>query len=253
MLTCRIIPLLLLRGGALVKTVRFHNYTYVGDAINTARIFNELEVDELTFLDIDATRAARSPDFSLMADIADECFMPLSYGGGIRTIDDFKRTINIGFEKVVVNSYALERPKFISEAASLFGSQSVIASIDVRRTFWGKYEVFSASGTCNTKRNPVAWANELESLGAGEILLTSIDREGTWSGFDVELIHSVTSSVSVPVIAHGGAGTLGHIATAIKDGGASAIALGSLVVFQRKDMGVLVNFPDKDELKRHLA
>jgi len=248
MLRTRIIPAMLLRNESLVKTIRFGKFTYVGDPCNTVRIFNELEVDELLFLDITATREKRSPNLKILAEIADECFMPLCYGGGINSIDQAKSIFDIGFEKVAINSYATERPEFVSELAKHYGNQAVIASIDVQRGFLGKQLVHTCSGRKRTKLNPVAWAKELELRGAGEILLTSIDREGTWDGFDLELIKSITDAVSIPVIAHGGAGSLKHISDAVKLGGASAVALGSMVVFQKKGMGVLVNFPELDKV-----
>ncbi|MBI4375239.1 MAG: imidazole glycerol phosphate synthase subunit HisF [Elusimicrobia bacterium] len=249
MLRTRIIPVLLLRNESLVKTLRFDRFTYVGDPCNTVRIFNELEVDELLFLDITATLERRTPNLRVLAEIANECFMPLGYGGGIASLADAKAVFDIGFEKIALNSYAMENPRFIGELAAQYGSQAVIASIDVKKDFWGSYRVMTRSGTKDARREPVEWAQELESLGAGEILLTSIDREGTWDGFDLELINSVTNAVSIPVIAHGGAGAVGHIADVVQRAGASAVALGSMVVFQKKGMGVLVNFPDDRELR----
>ena len=249
MMRPRIILALLLRNESLVKTVRFDEFTYVGDPCNIVRIFNELEVDELLLLDIMATREKRLPNFNVLTDIASECFMPLGYGGGVRTLDHAKSIFDIGFEKIVVNTYAVEQPEFISQVAKHYGSQAVIASIDVKKSFWGTDTVRIHAGKKNTHRNPVEWAVELERLGAGEILLTSIDREGTWAGFDLDLVKLVTSRVSIPVIAHGGAGSVEHIGEAIHQGGASAVALGSMVVFQKKGMGILVNFPDEKELE----
>lgn len=253
MLRTRVIPALLLRDASLVKTVRFRKFTYVGDPCNTVRIFNELEVDELVFLDISATREQRSPNFELLADIANECFMPLAYGGGIRRFEDAERILRSGFEKVIVNSHIEENPSFISELAAHFGSQAVIASIDVRADALGHDRVYTRSGTRNTHRAPVAWAREVESRGAGEILLTSIDREGTWAGFDLPLVRSVTGAVRIPVVAHGGAGCLDHIAQVVDEAGASAVALGSMVVFQKKGCGVLVNFPEPGQLAGKLG
>jgi len=247
MLRTRVIPLLLLRNESLVKTVHFGKFTYVGDPCNTVRIFNELEVDELLFLDITATREKRSPNLKMLTDIANECFMPLGYGGGVCTLVHAQSIFDIGFEKIVVNTYAVEQPEFISQVAKHYGSQAVIASIDVKKSFWGKDTVRIYAGKKNTHHNPIEWAVELERLGAGEILLTSIDREGTWDGFDLDLVKLVTSRVNIPVIAHGGAGSVEHIGEAVHQGGASAVALGSIVVFQRKEMGVLVNFPGKEE------
>ena len=249
MLRTRVIPALLLRDESLVKTVRFGKFTYVGDPCNTVRIFNELEVDELVFLDITATTEQRTPNLELLADIANECFMPLGYGGGIRSVEQAQAILRIGFEKIVVNSHAVENPDFITQLSRRFGSQAVIVSIDVKRSALGRHHVYTRAGTRNEHLDPVEWAQRAEALGAGEILLTSIDREGTWAGFDVELVRSVTTAVRIPVIAHGGAGRLSDIRTAVVQGGASAVALGSMVVFQKKGMGVLVNFPDAAQLE----
>jgi cyclase len=250
MLRTRIIPCLLLRNESLVKTVRFGKYGYIGDPLNTCRIFNELEVDELAFLDVTASREKREPNFKILQEISNECFMPLSYGGGIRNIATAEKVLSIGFEKIILNTYPFENPEIISELARAFGSQSVIVAIDVRRGAWGRYRVFSLAGTVNRKRDPVDWAKEVERLGAGEILLTAINREGTWQGFDIELTSQVADAVTIPVIAHGGAGSIGHIGEVVKIGNASAVALGSMVVYQAKGLGVLVNFPDRISLER---
>ncbi|MBL8344043.1 MAG: imidazole glycerol phosphate synthase subunit HisF [Rubrivivax sp.] len=253
MLRTRVIPALLVRDESLVKTVRFGKFTYVGDPCNTVRIFNELEVDELVFLDITATRQRRPPNLSLLADIANECFMPLGYGGGIQTFEHAQAILKLGFEKVIVNSGAVDNPGLITELAEHFGRQAVIVSIDVKRDLLGRQRVRTHSGTRNSGRDPVEWAQEAERLGAGEILLTSIDREGSWEGFDIELVKSVTSTVQVPVIAHGGGGTLAHVGEVVHRAGASAVALGSMVVFQKRGMGVLVNFPSPVELEGALG
>lgn len=252
MLRTRVIPALLLRNESLVKTVRFDKFTYVGDPANTVRIFNELEVDELLFLDITASRENRSPNLKVLADIANECFMPLGYGGGIRSLDQAKAVFDIGFEKVAINTQAAVNSALITEIATHYGSQAVIASIDVKQGLFGGQTVRTLGGKCNTRRDPVAWAKEVEKMGAGEILLTSIDREGTWEGFDLDLVRRVTDAVSIPVIAHGGAGNVEHIGQVVRDANASAVALGSMVVFQKKGMGVLVNFPSPAQLKEVL-
>lgn len=245
MLRTRIIPALLLRNESLVKTIRFDKFTYVGDPANTVRIFNELEVDELLFLDITASRENRGPNLKVLADIANECFMPLGYGGGISSLDQAKAVFDIGFEKVAINTHAAAQPGLISKLAEHYGSQAVIVSIDVRKGLFGGQTVRTLSGKQNTRRDPVSWAREVEQMGAGEILLTAMDKEGTWDGFDLDLIKRVTDAVSIPVIAQGGAGSLEHIRQVVKQSHASAVALGSMVVFQKKGMGVLVNFPDK--------
>ena len=205
MLKTRVIPCLLLKDESLVKTVKFGKYGYIGDTINTVRIFNELEVDELIFLDINATKQKKSPNIKILQEIADECFMPLAYGGGIRTIEDAKKIFSIGIEKIVINSYAMEKPEFINELAQYFGNQSIIGSIDVKKNIFGKYEVYTHSGSKKAKINPVEWAVKLEKLGAGELILTSIAREGTWKGYDTEITKEVSESVRIPVIANGGA------------------------------------------------
>lgn len=254
MLRVRVMPTLLLRDESLVKTRQFGSYRYIGDPANTVRIFNELEVDELVFLDITATIERRSPNHSVLRDIADECFMPLAYGGGIRSVDDAKGVFDIGFEKVVVNTVAVERPGLVTELAERYGSQAVVASIDVKRSWFRRaLEVRTHGGRRRAPVSPVEWACELERRGAGEILLSAIDREGTWQGFDVELIRNVSDAVSIPVIAHCGAGSVADIGRAVRVGGASAVALGSMVVFQKQDMGVLVNFPERLVLERELA
>ena len=253
MLRPRVIPALLLRNESLVKTTRFGHFTYVGDPCNTVRIFNELEVDELVFLDITATRDARSPNLSLLADIANECFMPLAYGGGIRRFEDAEAIFRLGFEKVIVNSFAFHQPQLISRISTHFGSQAVIVSIDVKRNLFGRNKVYARAGTVNTSRDPIEWAQEVESLGAGEILLTSIDREGTWQGFDLDLVGGVATAVNIPVIAHGGAGNLADLGKVVNQASASAVAVGSMVVFQKKGMGVLVNFPDAADIAKAFA
>ena len=250
MLKTRVIPCLLLRNESLVKTVQFNKFGYIGDPANTCRIFNELEVDELAFMDITASKEIREPNYKILCEIANECFMPLSYGGGIRSIQMAEKIFNIGFEKIVLNSYPFEYPNIISELSQAFGSQSIIIAIDVKKNFFGKYETFSLSGTVNQKKKPVDWAKEVQNLGAGEILLTSIDHEGTWEGFDLDLTKQVADAVSIPVIANGGAGNVEHIGEACNIGHASAVAIGSMVVYQKQGMGVLVNFPDKENLSK---
>jgi cyclase len=248
MLRTRVIPALLVQNGCLVKTVRFGRFVYVGDPCNTVRIFNELEVDELFIFDINASRKKQKPDFKLIADIANECFMPLGYGGGIDSLDQAKILFDIGVEKLAINTAAIEKPSLINQIAEKYGSQAVVVPIDVRKNIFGKNSVYIRGGKKNTKLDPISWAKEIEKRGAGEIFLTSIDREGTWNGFDYELVKRVTDSVSIPVIAHGGAGSLKHIEKVVRESNASAVALGSMVVFQKKGMGVLVNFPSQKSL-----
>lgn len=246
----RVIPCLQMAGERLVKTVKFSIKNYVGDPINTIKIFNDLEVDELCFLDITASGESRSPDFKLLRQIADECFMPLSYGGGINSFDTAKDIFSIGFEKIVLNTAAVKHPKLIREIAEHFGSQAVIAAVDVRKNFLGRYQAITNNGREKVAVSAIEWAQRLESEGAGEILLTSIDRDGTWKGYDISITESVAGAVSIPVIANGGCGTVEHLAEVIKKG-ASAAAVGSMVIFQNKDMGVLINYP-VHEIRRAL-
>ncbi|PCJ78505.1 MAG: imidazole glycerol phosphate synthase subunit HisF [Flavobacteriales bacterium] len=245
----RVIPVLLLKNAGLVKTVKFKEPKYVGDPLNAVKIFNEKEVDELVFLDITATVKNMPPPLKLLSEIASECFMPFCYGGAIRTIEDIKQITNSGVEKVSINNYAVENPDFIEKAATIFGSSTIVISIDVKKNFWGKYEVYTKGGKNNTKLDPVKFAVEMNKRGAGEILLNSIDRDGTQAGFDIELVKKVSCEVDVPVIACGGSGSVEHLAEAIKDGGASAVAAGSQFVFHGKHRAVLINYPSQQELK----
>lgn len=249
MLRTRVIPCLQLIDESLVKTVKFGNHGYIGDPINTVRIFNELEVDELCFLDIRATLEKRPPNFEVLHQIADECFMPLSFGGGVRDAETAKKILSIGFEKIVLNTAAFENKKLVSEIANHSGNQSLIGSIDVKKNIWGKYQVYICDGTKKIDMDPIEWAQELETLGVGELLVTSMDNDGTWKGFDIEIISKIANSVRIPVIANGGAGNISHIEDAVKNSKVSAVALGSMVVYQAKGLGVLVNFPDRKKLE----
>ncbi|OPY79864.1 MAG: Imidazole glycerol phosphate synthase subunit HisF [Syntrophorhabdus sp. PtaU1.Bin153] len=248
MLKTRVIPLLLLKDQGLVKTVNFKDPKYVGDPINAVRIFNEKEVDELIFLDTTATFEKRRPNFRLISDIASECFMPFGYGGGIRNLDDVKTLFNIGVEKVVINSYAAEDPHFVESAAQQFGNQSIIVSIDFRRHILGKYSVYVYGGKLKTKYDPVEFSKLMEEMGTGEIILTSIDRDGTMKGYDIEMIKKVTRSVGIPLVASGGAGSIADFRDAVNKGGASAVAAGSLFVFQGRHRAVLINYPSAKEI-----
>ncbi len=249
----RVIPCLLLKRGGLVKTVRFRRPNYVGDPINAVRIFNDKQVDELTFLDITASLENRSPDYDLIRRIAGEAFMPIAYGGGVRNVDDIRRIIQTGVEKVVINSQAAVNRSFLRAAADQVGSQSIVASIDVRRRLFGRYEVFSHSGTRPTGKDPVTYAQEMADAGAGEIVLNSIDRDGAMRGYDISLLQSVTSAVSIPVIALGGASCMEDFHAAIHQGGASAVAAGSLFVYRGKHRAVLITYPEKTVLNSTLA
>ena len=248
----RVIPTLLLKNESLVKTTKFNNFNYIGDPCNTIRIFNELEVDELMLLDITASKEGKEPNYSLLKDIASECFMPLSYGGGVRSVEQARQIFKIGFEKICINSVALDDINIVSAISEEFGAQAVVGSIDYKKPFFGKVQVFNSSKNKFTGKNVVDWAKTLTDAGVGEILLTAIEKEGTWNGYDIEMIKQVTSSINIPVIAHGGCGKLSDIRTAVYEGGASAVAMGNIVVYQKKGMGVLVNFPDPNQLKGYI-
>jgi cyclase len=254
-LQTRVIPVLLLLDKGLVKTIRFENPTYIGDPINAVHIFNEKEVDELIFLDITSAKRSNTPDvhklydipFDLVRNISEECSMPLAFGGGVRTIGDIQQILATGVEKVVLNSSAVENSKLISSAAERFGNQSIVVSIDVKRKTNGMYEVFSHGGKKQTGLDPVTHARNVVSHGAGEILINTIDRDGTMQGYDLDLIHRVASALTVPVIACGGAGNPGHFSDAIS-AGASAVAAGSMFVFHGRRRAVLISYPDRSEL-----
>lgn len=245
----RIIPCLLLKNSGLVKTQKFKNPKYLGDPINIVRIFNDKEVDELLFLDICATKDSKSINYDMIFDIASECFMPLSYGGGIKSIEEIRKLLRIGVEKVAINSSTINNPNLVIEAAKIFGSSTIIASIDVKKNFLGKYEVYINGGSINTKIDPVIHAKKMQDLGAGEILINSIDRDGTMNGYDVKLIEMVSNAVNTPVIACGGAGNIQDLKDAVKIGKASAVAAGSMFVFQGPHKAVLISYPTQDELR----
>lgn len=247
----RVIPCLLLRGTGLVKTVRFGDPKYVGDIINAVRIFNDKEVDEIIILDIEAHAGRGRINWELVTKAAGEAFMPMCYGGGVRSVDEIKRLFKAGIEKVSVNTGAHEDPRLLESAARTFGSQSIVAGIDVKKNLFGRYVVVSHGGERKQATDVVAWAKTVERAGAGEILLNSVDRDGTQAGYDLELVRQVTSAVSIPVIACGGAGKLEHFAQAIRSG-ASAVAAGSLFVFHGPHRAVLITYPARGELVKWL-
>jgi len=244
----RVIPVLLLKDAGLCKTQKFKNPKYVGDPINAVKIFNDKEVDELVFLDITASLENKEPPYKLLSEIAGECFMPLCYGGGITSLDVIRRIITLGVEKISLNTIAAENPDVVKQASDMFGRSTIVVSIDAKKNFWGKHEVFIKGGSINTGIPVVRLAVELNKMGAGEIILNSIDRDGMMNGYDLELLHSVSKEVNIPVIACGGAGNTSHFAEAIQRG-ASAVAAGSMFVFHGKHRGVLINYPGQQELK----
>jgi Imidazoleglycerol-phosphate synthase len=250
MLLPRVIPVLLLSGKGLVKGVQFDSHSYIGDPINTVQIFNAKEVDELIFLDITATAEGRIPSLEMIQRIADQCLMPFSVGGGIKTIKDIRDILSAGAEKVCINTAAMEDPAIIRQAADNFGRQSIIVSIDVRPDKNGVYGVYSRCGTKKTGADVVATARQMEEQGAGEIMLNSIDRDGTMIGYDLPLLQQVCPAVTIPVIACGGAGNNAHLREALEVGHASAAAAGSMFVFHGKRRAVLISYPDKEEMQK---
>jgi len=248
----RVIPCLLLKNTGLVKTTRFADPVYLGDVINVVKLFNDMEADELGILDVTATREGRRPSFGLLAKVAANAFMPLSYGGGVADLEDIHKILALGFEKVIIGSRAVDEPTLIDQAARAVGSQSVVVSIDVKRHLSAHYEVYSHGGKRRTRTNPVDFAGQAEQRGAGEILLTAIDRDGTMTGYDLDLIRAVSEAVTVPVIASGGAGHIRHFGEAARSG-ASAVAAASLFVFHGPRRAVLISFPTREQLERVLA
>jgi cyclase len=238
----RVIPVLLLDRGGLVKTFKFRDPTYLGDPINAVRILNEKEVDELIFLDISATRDGQGPDFGLIERIASEAFMPFAYGGGVQTVEHALRLFSLGVEKVVLNTAARRSPQLVSEIAKQAGRSSVVVSVDVKNSFFGKRRVYDHAGAADGESDPVTFVRSMEAYGAGEVVLSSVDREGTMDGYDTELIGQVARAVGIPVIALGGSGSLLHMSQAVH-AGASAVAAGSMFVFHGRRRAVLITYP----------
>lgn len=251
MIRPRIIPILLLNNTGLYKTQKFSDPKYIGDPINAIRIFNEKEVDELAFLDIAATVNGKEPNLAVLRDIASECFMPLSFGGGINSVEMIREILNVGVEKVAINTAAVQRPSLITEAARFFGNSTIVVSIDAKKNMLGKYIVYINGGREKTNLNPVDWAKESERHGAGEILLNSIDQDGMMQGYDWKLIKSVTDAVAIPVIVAGGAGGIDDFVRAINECHVSAVAAGSYFVFQGKHRAVLITYPSRSEVNHH--
>ena len=244
----RIIPCLLLKNNGLVKTRKFSDPVYIGDPINAVRIFNEKEADELIFLDIDASKNKREPSLSTIRNIASECFMPFSYGGGVENLKQIEDIIFCGAEKIIINSNSFLKKGLVEEAAKKFGSSTIVAAIDVRKKMFDNYYVYILGGTVNTGIKVTEYARRMEAEGAGEIFLNLIDRDGTMEGYDIGLIKSVSEAVNIPVVACGGAGKLSDFSDAVNLGGASAVSAGSFFVFHGKRRAVLITYPSFDEI-----
>lgn len=249
MLIPRVIPCLLLRGKGLVKGTHFKDHRYIGDPINAVQIYNTMGADELLFLDISATAENRIPDLQLIQKISDQCLMPFGVGGGIKSVEDARAILKAGAEKVCINTAAFERPELVSEIANTFGNQSVVVSLDVKKNWLGKYEAYVRCGSHKVGGDIFELAAEMERRGAGEILVNSIDKDGTMSGFDIEITRKIAGLCNLPVIVCGGAGSVHDLKTAITEGKADAVAAGSLFVFHGPRKAVLINYPNEKELK----
>lgn len=243
----RVIPVLLLKDDGLVKSINYKNHRYIGDPINAVKIFNDLRADELALLDISATLENRLISIDFVRKVGDESNMPFSVGGGIKNIQNIRDVINAGAEKVIINSEAVINPKFIKSAAENFGSSTVTISIDIKKNFFKKKKIYVKSGTKSVSINPLEFAKKMEDYGAGEIIINSIDKDGMMNGYDLETINSISSSVSIPVIASCGAGNLKDFKKAILSN-ASAVAAGSLFVYHGPRKGILINYPENNEL-----
>ncbi len=247
----RIIPCLLLKSRGLVKSVRFGETTYLGDPVNIVRIFDDKFVDEVILLDILASREERPPHFDFIREIAEECFIPLTYGGGIASREDAGRLFGLGVERICLNSAAVRRPALIRELSESFGSQSIVVAMDVRRDWLGRYRLAPCGVPAVADPGDVVeYARRCEGLGAGELLVSAIDRDGTSHGYDLDLLGRVSTAVGIPVIAAGGAGNLEHMRDAIALGGASAAAAGTLFVLTGRHRAVLIQYPSRAEIRR---
>jgi imidazole glycerol-phosphate synthase subunit HisF len=241
----RVIPVLLLMGNGIYKTVRFESPKYIGDPINAVKIFNEKEVDELILIDIIATSDSRKINYDLINNIASEAFMPICYGGGINRIDQINKLLKIGIEKVSINTQAINDISFIKDSAENFGSSTIVVSIDIRKNIFGKFMVYTNRGTKNTGLDPIEFANDLENMGAGELLITSINQEGTLKGYEINILKKITEQVGIPVIANGGGGGLKDMNKVISEANVSAVSAGSMFVYYGKHKAVLINYPDR--------
>jgi imidazole glycerol-phosphate synthase subunit HisF len=245
----RLIPCLLLDGTRLVKTKQFSQPRYVGDPLNTIKIFSEKEVDEIILLDITANRRGLQPNFAYIKQLADECFMPLCYGGGIKKIDDVARLIDLGVEKVAINATSLVGTQLIEQIANRYGKQSVVAIMDVKMTANGDYQVWSFCADRYSTHTHLSWAKLMQSAGAGEILVSAMDRDGTRLGYDYDLIKATAAAVDIPIIAYGGANKFEDCVRIVMETGASAAAASSIFIYKGKLDGILVSYPTAREIE----
>lgn len=255
MLRYRIIPTLLLHDKGLYKTVKYSikKGKYVGDPINAIKIFNDKGVDELIFLDIDASKEKRGPDFNMLRNIATECFMPVGYGGGITTMEQIKQIFQIGIEKVILNSVLLEDLTLLKNASKNFGTQSIVAAVDIKKNLFGKYKIYNSAKQKNIDLDIKKYLQSLEENGAGEIYISSVDKDGTFDGYDIELMKDISKDIKVPVIINGGAKSISDFSRAIKECGVSAVSAGSMFVFNGPHKAVLITYPEYEKLEQELG
>ena len=246
----RVIPVLLLKNLGLVKSIQFKDHRYIGDPINAVKLFNDLDADEIVFLDILASKEKRKISLDFVRKVGDEANMPFGVGGGICTLSDIKEIISAGAEKAIINSAAIQNPEFINNAANEFGSSTIVVSLDVKKNFFGKTQLYSLSGTKSTSLDPVDFAKLMEEKGAGEIIINSIEHDGQMQGYNLPLVKKISEAVTIPVIACGGAGTLSHLKQAVTDAYASAVAAGSMFVYHGPRRAVLINYPTQKELSQ---
>ena len=246
----RIIPVLLLKNQVLVKSVRFRNHAYIGDPINAVRIFNDSKADELVFLDISATNESRIIDLDFVKSIGEEANMPFAVGGGICSIEDIQSILAIGAEKVIINTYAAKDPGFIRKASETFGSSTITVCIDVKKKLFNGLRCMVNAGSKTIDFNPIDFSKLMEANGAGEIIIQSIDRDGTMSGYDLSLINEISKAVKIPVIALGGAGNIDDLRKGYQIGNANGLAAGSMFVYMGPHKGVLINYPERSQLIR---
>ncbi|MEQ8523503.1 AglZ/HisF2 family acetamidino modification protein [Gracilimonas sp.] len=252
MLEYRIIPSLLLSNGGLVKTTKFKNPNYVGDPINVVKIFNAKLADELVLLDIGVSKKNQPPNFKLLNRIAKEAFMPMGYGGGIKKISEIAKIFRLGYEKVIINNHALTNPEFITEAANNFGSQSIVVGIDVKKDFLGRYFVYDHVKKKRVKLTPVELAKKAEMLGAGELIIYSVDNDGVMKGYDLSLIEIINKSVDIPVVALGGAGSVEDLIEVLSVGNSVAAGAGSIFIYRMPHKAVLISYPDRRVIKEKM-
>lgn len=250
MINTRVIPCLSIMNNRLVKTVQFKNPTYVGDPINAIKIFNDKEVDELILLDITASKEKKGPNFELIQEIASECFMPLGYGGGITKLSEIEKLFQIGIEKVLLNSSIVSNPKICAEAIEIFGSQSIVASVDYKKPFLSKHFFpFSVSGSKKINIPLFEYIRQIEEIGFGEIILNSIENDGKLIGYDLETIKKASNEIKIPLVALGGASSINDFKLAISNG-ASAVSAGSFFIFKQPNRAVLITYPNQEELNQ---